>query len=101
MQTKHFELGTQTVKIDTGLIAKQANASVTVEIDGTVILGTLVASTEPNTRDFFPLTVNYNEKSYAAGKIPGSFFNKSSTTAFSFVLKESAKKTKVSPLKKT
>ena len=62
MQTKKFELGTQTVKIYTGLIAKQANASVTVEIDGTVILGTLVASTEPNTRDFFTLTVNYNEK---------------------------------------
>ena len=76
MQTKQFELGAQTVKIDTGLIAKQANASVTVEIDGTVILGTLVASTEPNTRDFFPLTVNYNEKSYAAGKIPGSFFKR-------------------------
>ena len=42
MQTKEFKLGSQTVKIDTGLIAKQANASVTVEIDGTVILGTLV-----------------------------------------------------------
>ena len=76
MQTKEFKLGSQTVKIDTGLIAKQANASVTVEIDGTVILGTLVASLEPNTRDFFPLTVNYNEKSYAAGKIPGSFFKR-------------------------
>jgi polyribonucleotide nucleotidyltransferase len=76
MHTKQFELGGQTVKIETGLIAKQANASVTVEIDGTVILGTLVASTEPNTRDFFPLTVNYNEKSYAAGKIPGSFFKR-------------------------
>ena len=76
MHTKQFELGEQTVKIETGLIAKQANASVTVEIDGTVILGTLVASTEPNTRDFFPLTVNYNEKSYAAGKIPGSFFKR-------------------------
>ena len=76
MQTKEFKLGSQTVKIETGLIAKQANASVTVEIDGTVILGTLVASSEPNTRDFFPLTVNYNEKSYAAGKIPGSFFKR-------------------------
>jgi polyribonucleotide nucleotidyltransferase len=76
MHKKQFELGRQTVKIETGLIAKQANASVTVEIDGTVILGTLVASTEPNTRDFFPLTVNYNEKSYAAGKIPGSFFKR-------------------------
>ena len=76
MHTKEFKLGSQTVKIETGLIAKQANASVTVEIDGTLILGTLVASSEPNTRDFFPLTVNYNEKSYAAGKIPGSFFKR-------------------------
>tara|TARA_Y100000768_G_scaffold385192_1_gene370803 strand:- start:21505 stop:23577 length:2073 start_codon:yes stop_codon:yes gene_type:complete len=76
MQKKIFELGTQSVKIETGLIAKQANASVTVEIDGTVILATLVASTEPNVRDFFPLTVNYNEKTYAAGKIPGGFFKR-------------------------
>ena len=76
MYKKIFELGAQSVKIETGLIAKQANSSVTVEIDGTVILATLVASTEPNTRDFFPLTVNYNEKTYAAGKIPGGFFKR-------------------------
>ena len=73
MHTKTFDLGTQSVKIETGLIAKQANASATVEIDGTVILATIVASSEPNDRDFFPLTVNYNEKTYAAGKIPGGF----------------------------
>ena len=76
MHTKIFDLGTQSVKIETGLIAKQANASATVEIDGTVILATLVASSEPNERDFFPLTVNYNEKTYAAGKIPGGFFKR-------------------------
>ncbi len=76
MHTKIFELGTQSVKIETGLIAKQANSSATVEIDGTVILATLVASSEPNERDFFPLTVNYNEKTYAAGKIPGGFFKR-------------------------
>tara|TARA_B100000035_G_scaffold307647_1_gene311223 strand:+ start:5714 stop:7789 length:2076 start_codon:yes stop_codon:yes gene_type:complete len=76
MHTKIFDLGTQSVKIETGLIAKQANASATVEINGTVILATLVASTEPNVRDFFPLTVNYNEKTYAAGKIPGGFFKR-------------------------
>ena len=70
MHTKIFDLGTQSVKIETGLIAKQANASATVDIDGTVILATIVASSEPNDRDFFPLTVNYNEKTYAAGKIP-------------------------------
>ena len=62
-------------RLETGLIAKQANSSATVDIDGTVILATLVASSEPNERDFFPLTVNYNEKTYAAGKIPGGFLN--------------------------
>ena len=76
MHSKRFELGSQSVKIETGLIAKQANSSVTVDIDGTVILATLVASSEPNERDFFPLTVNYNEKTYAAGKIPGGFFKR-------------------------
>ena len=76
MYTKTFDLGTQSVKIETGLIAKQANASATVDIDGTVILATIVASSEPNDRDFFPLTVNYNEKTYAAGKIPGGFFKR-------------------------
>ena len=76
MHTKIFDLGAQSVRIETGLIAKQANASATVEIDGTVILATLVASSEPNERDFFPLTVNYNEKTYAAGKIPGGFFKR-------------------------
>ena len=76
MHTKIFDLGTQSVKIETGLIAKQANASATVDIDGTVILATIVASSEPNDRDLFPLTVNYNEKTYAAGKIPGGFFKR-------------------------
>ena len=76
MHTKIFDLGAQSVKIETGLIAKQANASATVDIDGTVILATIVASSEPNDRDFFPLTVNYNEKTYAAGKIPGGFFKR-------------------------
>jgi len=76
MHKKQFDLGSQSVKIETGLIAKQANSSVTVDIDGTVILATLVESSEPNERDFFPLTVNYNEKTYAAGKIPGGFFKR-------------------------
>ncbi len=76
MHKKQFDLGSQSVTIETGLIAKQANSSVTVDIDGTVILATLVASSEPNERDFFPLTVNYNEKTYAAGKIPGGFFKR-------------------------
>ncbi len=76
MFTKIFEIGNQSVKIETGLIAKQANASVVVDIEGTVVLATLVAAKEDNDRDFFPLTVNYNEKTYAAGKIPGGFFKR-------------------------
>ena len=76
MFTKIFEIGNQSIKIETGLIAKQADASVLVDIEGTVALATLVAAKEDNDRDFFPLTVNYNEKTYAAGKIPGGFFKR-------------------------
>jgi len=76
MHTKIFDLGSQSVKIETGLIAKQTDSSVLVDIDGTVILATLVAAKEDSDRDFFPLTVNYNEKTYAAGKIPGGFFKR-------------------------
>ena len=76
MHTKIFDLGSQSVKIETGLIAKQTNSSVMVDIEGTIVLATLVASTNDSDRDFFPLTVNYNEKTYAAGKIPGGFFKR-------------------------
>ena len=76
MHTKIFDLGSQSVKIETGLIAKQTDSSVLVDIEGTVILATLVAAKEDSDRDFFPLTVNYNEKTYAAGKIPGGFFKR-------------------------
>ena len=76
MHTKIFDLGSQSVKIETGLIAKQTNSSVMVDIEGTIVLATLVASTVDSERDFFPLTVNYNEKTYAAGKIPGGFFKR-------------------------
>ena len=76
MHTKIFDLGSQSVKIETGQIAKQTDASVIVDIEGTVILATLVAAKQDSDRDFFPLTVNYNEKTYAAGKIPGGFFKR-------------------------
>ena len=76
MFTKIFDIGNQSVKIETGVIAKQANSSVLVDIEGTIVLATLVAAQEDNDRDFFPLTVNYNEKTYAAGKIPGGFFKR-------------------------
>tara|TARA_B100000949_G_C14272777_1_gene448132 strand:- start:208 stop:2268 length:2061 start_codon:yes stop_codon:yes gene_type:complete len=76
MFTKIFDIGRQSVKIETGLIAKQANSSALVDIGGTIVLATLVAADEDSDRDFFPLTVNYNEKTYAAGKIPGGFFKR-------------------------
>ena len=76
MHAKTFDLGGQSVKIETGLLAKQSTASVTVDIEGTVILATLVADKNDSDRDFFPLTVDYIEKTYAAGKIPGGFFKR-------------------------
>jgi polyribonucleotide nucleotidyltransferase len=63
--------------METGEIARQAGGAVVVDIDGTVILATVVASkTAKPGQDFFPLTVDYIEKTYAAGKIPGSFFKR-------------------------
>ena len=76
MHTKIFDLDGKSVKIETGLLAKQSTASVTVDIEGTVILATLVADKNDSDRDFFPLTVDYIEKTYAAGKIPGGFFKR-------------------------
>lgn len=65
------------LSIETGRIAKQANGSVLVQYGGTVILATVVASKEPiENRGFFPLQVEYREKAYAAGKIPGGFFKR-------------------------
>jgi polyribonucleotide nucleotidyltransferase len=74
---KSFAYGSQTVTIETGELARQADASVKVSMGDTVVLVTAVAKTQavPG-RDFFPLTVNYIEKTYAAGKIPGGFFKR-------------------------
>lgn len=75
--TKTFQWGQHTVKLETGEIARQASGAVLVDIEGTVILATVVASkTAKAGQDFFPLTVDYIEKTYAAGKIPGSFFKR-------------------------
>ena len=75
--SKSFEYGDQTVTIETGEMARQADGAVLVTMGDTVVLVTAVgrkgASGE---RDFFPLTVNYQEKTYAAGKIPGGFFKR-------------------------
>ena len=63
----------RSLTIETGQLAKQANGAVLVRYGDTVVLSTAVASKDPRDGDFFPLTVNYEEKMYAAGKIPGGF----------------------------
>ena len=75
--TKTFNWGQHTVTMETGEIARQASGAVLVNIDDTVVLATVVASkgSKPG-QDFFPLTVDYIEKTYAAGKIPGGFFKR-------------------------
>jgi len=75
--TKTFQWGPHQVTMETGEIARQASGAVVVNIDDTVVLATVVAKTEAKEgQDFFPLTVDYTEKTYAAGKIPGSFFKR-------------------------
>ncbi|NBQ88136.1 MAG: polyribonucleotide nucleotidyltransferase [Betaproteobacteria bacterium] len=75
--TKTFQWGQHQVTMETGEIARQATGAVLVNIDDTVVLATVVASKSAKPgQDFFPLTVDYIEKTYAAGKIPGSFFKR-------------------------
>jgi polyribonucleotide nucleotidyltransferase len=75
--TKSFQYGQHTVTLETGEIARQATGAVMVDVAGTVVLVTAVGRKEavPG-RDFFPLTVNYQERTYAAGRIPGGFFKR-------------------------
>ena len=76
-QSVEFEYGNKTVKIETGKIARQATSSIIVTIDNLVVLTTMVARKEADPRkDFFPLAVFYQEKFYAAGKIPGGYFKR-------------------------
>ena len=75
--TKTFQWGQHTVVLETGEIARQSGGAVIVNIEDTVVLATVVAAKNPKPgQDFFPLTVDYIEKTYAAGKIPGSFFKR-------------------------
>ena len=75
--TKSFQYGEHHVTIDTGAVARQADGAVIVDMADTTVLVTAVGRkvADPG-RDFFPLTVNYQEKTYAAGKIPGGFFKR-------------------------
>ena len=75
--SKTFQWGQHTVILETGEIARQSGGAVIVNIEDTVVLATVVAAKNPKPgQDFFPLTVDYIEKTYAAGKIPGSFFKR-------------------------
>ncbi|OAB35773.1 polyribonucleotide nucleotidyltransferase [Paenibacillus macquariensis subsp. defensor] len=71
-----MQLGGRTLILETGRFAKQANAAVMVRYGETVVLCTVTASNEPKDLDFFPLTVNYEERLYAVGKIPGEFIKR-------------------------
>ncbi len=74
---KTFSFGSHQVTFETGEIARQAHGSVICSMDDTVVLATVVAAKEPRVgQDWFPLTVDYVEKTYAAGKIPGGFFKR-------------------------
>ncbi len=76
---KTFRYGNHTVTLETGVIARQATAAVLVSMDDTVVLVTVVGKQSGNEdRDFFPLTVNYQERTYAAGRIPGGYFKRES-----------------------
>jgi len=74
---KTFQYGQHSITIETGEIARQADGAVIVSMGDTVVLVTVVGSQfAPQEKDFFPLTVDYQERTYAAGKIPGSFFKR-------------------------
>ena len=73
---KSFQFGEHNVTIETGEIARQASGAVLVNMSDTVVLVTAVVVKGGEPKDFFPLTVNYQERTYAAGKIPGSFFKR-------------------------
>ncbi|MEK7322931.1 MAG: polyribonucleotide nucleotidyltransferase [Pseudomonadota bacterium] len=74
---KIFQYGDQTVTIETNEVARQATGAVMISMGGTVVMVTAVGRKEAvEGRDFFPLTVNYQERTYAAGKIPGGFFKR-------------------------
>ncbi len=75
--TTSFQWGQHKVTLETGRIARQASGSVLVDMEGTVVLVTAVALKEARPgQDFFPLTVNYQERSYAAGNVPGNYFRR-------------------------
>lgn len=73
---KTIPFGDHTLTLETGIIARQATQAIMVSLDDTVVLVTVVGMQEAGSHDFFPLRVDYQERSYAAGKIPGGFFKR-------------------------
>ncbi len=71
-----FQYGDQEMRLETGQIARQASGAVLASLGETVVLVTVVAARESSGRDFFPLTVDYEERTYAAGRIPGGVFKR-------------------------
>ena len=71
-----FPYGEHEVVLETSRIARQASAAIMVSMGDTVVLATVVGNQRYSDRDFFPLTVDYQERTYAAGKIPGGFFKR-------------------------
>ena len=79
--TVEVEIGGKKLILETGLMAKQANGSIVARYGDSVVLSTAVASkVERQNVDFLPLTVDYQEKAYSAGKIPGGFFKREGTS---------------------
>ena len=76
LQKVTMNVGQNTIEIETGKMAKQADGSVIVRCGNNIVMVTVVSSKRPSTMDFFPLTVEYAEKFYASGKIPGGFFKR-------------------------
>src|SRR5258708_19293764 len=70
------EVGGRMLTLETGKIAKQANGAITARYGDTVVLTTACMASQMNDRDFLPLTVDYRENTYSAGKIPGGFFKR-------------------------
>ena len=74
--SKSFRYGGHVIHLETGRVARQATGAVLASMGDTSVLVTVVASREPSDRDFLPLTVDYEEKTYSAGRIPGGFFKR-------------------------
>ncbi len=73
---KTFQYGQNEVRLETGAMARQADGAVVTSMGDTVVLVTVVGRREPGQQDFFPLTVDYEERTYAVGRIPGGFFKR-------------------------